>query len=169
MSCSVKSLFLNLVSSTAWSIHTDTQAYILYVSGILSGMGSGCGPVSMAMMVDLIPGDMREQGFPILRLFHIPSQLVVFGIGYSLLHKHLATYTLFWSISLGTDLICVWFFIFFLPESMPDSLKKPLDCTDLIPVKYYWYSIKVIARYPLLIGVVPVIIISSFAISGASR
>ena len=68
----VKSLALNLVSSTAWSIHTDTNAYILYVSGILSGMGSGCGPVSMAMMVDLIPGDMREQGFPMMNLFGIP-------------------------------------------------------------------------------------------------
>ena len=47
------------------------------MQGLLSGMASGGGPVSMAMMVDVIPGDMREQGFPIMALFGIPGGLIV--------------------------------------------------------------------------------------------
>ena len=159
----VKSLFLNLVSSTPWSIHTDPDALILYVSGILSGMGSGCGPVSMAMLVDLIPGDMREQGFPMMNLFGIPGALVVFFIAYSLLHKHLTTYTLFWSISLSTDFICLAFLVTLLPETMPDSLKKDLDKWDFFPGTYYWQAIKIIFKYPLLIGISICIMLWSFS------
>ena len=33
-----------------------SQGYLLYASALLSGMASGGGPVSMAMMVDIIPG-----------------------------------------------------------------------------------------------------------------
>ena len=113
----IKSLTCNLLSSLPFFILHDPNAYLLYASGILSGMASGCGPTGMAMMVDLIPGDMREQGFPVLRLFNIPSQFIVFGIGYTLLKKHLSHYTLFWSISLATDLICVWFFLFASPQA----------------------------------------------------
>ena len=80
----------------------------------------------MAMMVDLIPGDMREQGFPILRLFGIPGGLIVFGIGYPLLRMHMSNYTIFWGISLATDFICLLFFLIFLPESMPDRMKRPI-------------------------------------------
>lgn len=86
------------------------------------------------MMVDLIPGNMREQGFPILGLFNIPGQLIVFGIGYPLLAAHLANYTVFWIISLSTDFICLGFFFFFLPESMPDKMKKPVDAWDFFPM-----------------------------------
>ena len=70
---SMKSLLCNLLSSLPFFIHLDPNAYLLYASSILSSLNSGSGPTSMAMMVDLIPGDMREQGFPILRLFNIPG------------------------------------------------------------------------------------------------
>ena len=162
----IKSLTCNLLSSLHWFIIHDPTAYLLYASGILSGMASGCGPTSMAMMVDLIPGDMREQGFPVLRLFHIPSQIIVFGIGYSLLKKHLSTYTLFWAISLGTDLICVWFFLFFLPESMPDRMKRELVWQDWFPGTYYFNGVKIVLKYPLLIGLSVCIAIDSFAFRG---
>jgi hypothetical protein len=161
--CSVKSLTLNLISSTAWSIHTDPRAYILYVSGILSGMGSGCGPVSMAMMVDLIPGDMREQGFPMMNLFGVPGGLVVFAIAYFLLHKHLTTYTVFWSISLSTDFICLAFLVTLLPETMPDSLKKDMDKWDFFPGTYYWQAVRIIFKYPLLIGICVCICLWNFS------
>jgi MFS family permease len=57
----MKGLLCNLLSSTTYFIHKDPNAILLYASGLLSGMASGGGPVSMAMMVDVIPGDMREQ------------------------------------------------------------------------------------------------------------
>ena len=91
----------------------------------------------MAMMVDLIPGDMREQGFPMMNLFGVPGGLVVFAIAYFLLHKHLTTYTIFWSISLSTDFICLAFLVTLLPETMPDSLKKDMDKWDFFPGTYY--------------------------------
>ena len=95
---SMKSLLCNLLSSLPFFIHLDPNAYLLYASSILSSLNSGSGPTSMAMMVDLIPGDMREQGFPILALFHIPGGLIAFGIGYPLLKMHLSHYTIFWSV-----------------------------------------------------------------------
>ena len=130
----IKSITCNLLSSLPWFVHHDPNAVLLYVSSLLSGMASGSGPTYMAMMVDLIPANMREQGFPILSLFHIPGQLIVFGIGYPLLAAHLQTYTIFWVISLSTDFICLAFFLFFLPESMPDQMKKPVDAWDFFPM-----------------------------------
>ena len=117
-------------------------------------------------MVDLIPGDMREQGFPILRLFHIPGQLIVFGLGYWLLKKHLSQYTIFWIISLSTDWICVLFFVTFIPESMPDKMKRPLTRWDFFPGTYYYYAIRIVCKYPLLIGICPCIAMDSFAFRG---
>ena len=57
----VKSITCNLLSSLPYFIRIDPKAYLLYASAMLSGMASGSGPTGMAMMVDLIPGDMREQ------------------------------------------------------------------------------------------------------------
>ena len=71
----------------------------------------------------------------------------------SLLHLGLTSYVIFWAISFSTDFICLVFLLVFLPESMPDTLRKPLDGSDLIPIKYYWHSIKIVAKYPLLVGV----------------
>ena len=130
---SLKGLVCNLLSSLPWFIHHDPNAVLLYVSGLLSGMASGSGPTSMAMMVDLIPGDMREQGFPIMSLFGIPGGLIVFGIGYPLLAMHLSNYTLFWVISVSTDFICLAFFLFLIPESMPDRMRRPIDRWDFFP------------------------------------
>ena len=45
----IKSLTCNLLASLPWFIHHDPRAYLLYASGILSGMGSGGGPTGMAM------------------------------------------------------------------------------------------------------------------------
>ena len=59
-------IFCNLLSTLPWFIRQDPQAYLLYASGLLSGLGAGAGPLSFAMMVDIIPGDMREQGFPVM-------------------------------------------------------------------------------------------------------
>ena len=129
-------------------------------------MASGGGPTVMAMLVDIIPSDMRAQGFPILSLFGIPSGLVLFVLGYWLLSLNLTHYTIFWLISLGSDFICGVVLLIFLPETMPDKLRQPLDYTDLNPFKYYWRSIKIICKYKLLIGIVPCIVISSFAGTG---
>jgi hypothetical protein len=85
----IKSIVCNLLSSLPWFVRHDPDAYLLYASALLSGMASGSGPTFMAMMVDLIPTDMREQGFPILGLFGIPGQLLVTAIGYPLLRAHL--------------------------------------------------------------------------------
>ena len=162
----VKSLLFNLISSTEWSIRTDPNAIILYISGFLSGMGSGAGPIGMAMMVDLIPGDMREQGFPIMSLFGVPGQIIVFAIGYMLLHKHLSHYTIFWEWSLGTDFICMLFVLFLMPETMPDSLRRPLDWWDFFPGTYYFYALRIIFNYPLLTGICPCIMLWSFSGNG---
>ena len=56
-------------------------------------------------------------------LFGIPGGLIVFFVGYWLLSLHLSHYVTFWTISLSTDFICLWFLLFFLPESMPDKLR----------------------------------------------
>ena len=45
--------------------------------------------------------------------------------------------------------------LFFLPESMPDKLRQPLVWGDLNPLKYYAAAVKIIYKYPLLIGIVP--------------
>eukprot|EP01043_Picozoa_sp_COSAG02_P036510 COSAG02_NODE_2678_length_8262_cov_5.072400_8_plen_80_part_00 len=42
--------------------------------------------------------------------------------------------TIFWVISLSTDFVCLAFFLFFLPESMPDKLRKPIDRWDFLPL-----------------------------------
>ena len=99
------------------------------------------------MMVDLIPGNMREQGFPILRMFTVPGKLIVFAIGYPLLKLHLSNYTTFWAVSLSTDFVCLFFFIFFLPESMPDKMKQPVSKMDLFPGSYYWRAAKIVSKY----------------------
>jgi len=41
-----------------------------------------------------------------------------------------------------------------------------MQSSDLFPGKYYWQALKIIAKYPLLTGIVPCIMISSFAGSG---
>eukprot|EP01046_Picozoa_sp_COSAG06_P039311 COSAG06_NODE_4627_length_4088_cov_146.121835_3_plen_120_part_00 len=46
---------------TAYMIHNDPKAILLYISGLLSGTASSQGAVQMAMMVDILPGDLREQ------------------------------------------------------------------------------------------------------------
>lgn len=56
------------------------------------------------------------------------------------------------AITTFTFFICFLFQFFLLPESMPDGLKKPLSCTNLMPFTYYWRSIKMIAKQGLLIG-----------------
>ena len=50
-----------LLSNAVWLIHADPKAYLLYASGLLSGMASSQTAVQMAMMVDVIPGELREQ------------------------------------------------------------------------------------------------------------
>jgi len=162
----MKSILCNLVSSTPFFVHLDPRAYLLYASALLSGMASGSGPTNMAMMVDLIPGNMREQGFPMLRLFTVPGKVIVFAIGYPLLAMHMKNYTTFWMVSLLTDFVCLAFFVIFLPESMPDKLKQPVQKADLFPGTYYWRAIKIILKYPLLVGILPSIAVNSFAGSG---
>ena len=98
-------------------------------------MASSQGAVQMAMMVDIIPGDMREQGFPILALFNIPSALGVLVLGYFLLALHLDSYVIFWIISFSTDTICLIGLLLLLPESMPDQLRKPLTCLGKSPAQ----------------------------------
>ena len=66
MSRSAKSILCNLLSTLPWFIRQDPQAYLLYASGLLSGLAAGGGPLGFAMLVDVIPGDMREQGFPVM-------------------------------------------------------------------------------------------------------
>lgn len=124
----MKALLANLVSSTVFFIHYDPKAYLLYASGLLSGMASSQGAVQMAMMVDIIPGDMREQGFPILALFNIPSTLGVLVLGYFLLAMHLNSYVIFWIISFSTDTLCLIGLLLLLPESMPDQVSKYDEC-----------------------------------------
>ena len=95
-----------------------------------------------------------------------PGKLVVFAIGYPLLAMHLSNYSLFWSISLGTDFICVAFFLIFLPESMPDRLKSEVNKWDFFPGTYYWSAVKIILKYPLLTGILPSLCVNSFASRG---
>ena len=42
-------------------------------------------------------------------------------------------YTLFWAIALGTDVFCLAFVFFLLPESMPDKLRRPFSWWFLNP------------------------------------
>lgn len=49
-------------------------------------------------------------------------------------------------------MLCFLFQFFLLPESMPDGLKRPFSCSNLMPFTYYWLSIKMIAKQGLLIG-----------------
>ena len=93
---SLKSIFFNMLASLPFFIHGDPNAYILYLSGLLSGLSSGSGPVSMGMLVDIIPEDMREQGFPVMGAFATIGPGLAFALGYYLLHKHLHSYTTFW-------------------------------------------------------------------------
>lgn len=73
------------------------------------------------------------------------------GIGYYLLGLYLDNYLPFWIISFSTDTICMLFLLIFLPESMPDALRKPLEWMDLNPFRQYWSCLKVVFKYPLLI------------------
>ena len=88
-----------------------------------------------------------------MALFNIPGGLIVFFVGFYLLSLHLAHYVIFWCISFATDFVCLWFLLFFLPESMPDQLRQPITIWDLNPLKYYVHAIKIICKYPLLIGI----------------
>ena len=92
----LKSHIFNLLSSLPYFIEHDPNAVLLYISSALSGLTSGSGPVSTGMMVDLIPGDMREQGFPVMALFGAVGPIAVFSIGFYLLGLYLTSYTLFW-------------------------------------------------------------------------
>ena len=91
------------------------------------------------------------QGFSIQALFGIPSGLAVLVIGYYLLGLDLDNYLPFWIISFSTDTICMLFLLILMPESMPDSLRKPLEWLDLNPFRQYWSCLKVVFGYPLLI------------------
>ena len=53
-----------------------------------------------------------------------------------------------------------------LPESMPDRMKRPIQGWDFFPGTYYLNAIMIILKYPLLVGVCPALIISSFANAG---
>ena len=162
----LKSVFVNLLSSLPWFIENDPRAYALYASAILSGMTSGAGPVSMGMMVDLVPGDMREAGFPTLALFNALGPIIVFVIGFYLLHMFLTSYTLFWAITCFTYTFAFMFQLFLLPESMPDKLKAPFNWRGLFPTTYYWRIIKMIWSYPLLRGVMAAYLILGFTTQG---
>ena len=96
----------------------------------------------------------------------MPGQLIVTGAGYFLLRMHLAHYTVFWTIQLATYGICLAFFLYFLPESMPDKMKRPLTRWDFFPGTYYYYAIRIVCKYPLLIGICPCIAMDSFAFRG---
>jgi len=96
----------------------------------------------------------------------VPGQLIVTGAGYFLLRMHLAHYTIFWSIQLATYGICLAFFLYFLPESMPDKMKTPISAKDFFPLTYYYTAVRIVLKYPLLIGVLPSIAINSFASMG---
>ena len=80
----------------------------------------------MGMLVDLIPGDMREQGFPVMAAFSVAGPVIVYAVAYKLLAMHWTHYTSFWIIMLVTDFFCLGFQLTLLPESLPDELKKPL-------------------------------------------
>ena len=129
----VQGLLANLLASTDFFIHNDPGLKLLYASGMLGGMAAGGMPVQQAMMVDLIPGDLREQGFPVLALFQIPGSLGAVALAYWLLGMYLDRYTVFWWVALATDLICLVFVLFCLPESMPDQLRKPFSWWDVNP------------------------------------
>ena len=49
---------------------------------------------------------------------------------------------------------------------MPDRMKRPLVWQDAFPGTYYWEAIKIIFKYPLLIGLCACIAIDSFAFRG---
>ena len=79
---------------------------------------------------------------------------------------YLISYTVFWIASFLTDFIVLGFFLLLIPETMPDTLRKPLDMWDLNPFVYYWRAIKITMKYPLLMGILPCIFIGSFAGAG---
>ena len=99
-------------------------------------------------------------------LFGIPSGIINFFIGYKLLGMYLVSYTFFWVCSFLTDFIVLGFFLLLIPETMPDTLRRPLDLWDLNPFVYYWRAIKITMKYPLLMGILPCIFIGSFAGAG---
>lgn len=164
----IKSHLCNLLSSLPWFIHHDPNAYVLYASAVLSGLTSGAGPVSTGMMVDLIPANMREQGFPVMAGFGVIGQIVVFGLGFYLLGLYLTSYTIFWEITLFTYIGCFLFQLFLLPESMPDKLMRPFTWTSLLPTTYYYRSIKMIGQQGLLIGVCVCQFLLAFTSKGVS-
>jgi hypothetical protein len=57
---------VNLLSSLPFFVEADPTGMLLYVSGVLSKLASGAGPVSMGMLVDIVPWEMREQAFPVM-------------------------------------------------------------------------------------------------------
>ena len=115
---------------------------------------------------DLVPGDMREAGFPTLALFNALGPIIVFVIGFYLLHMFLTSYTLFWAITCFTYTFAFMFQLFLLPESMPDKLKAPFNWRGLFPTTYYWRIIKMIWSYPLLRGVMAAYLILGFTTQG---
>ena len=158
-----KSIICNYLATRHWFIRHDQTAIILYASGIFSGLASGAGPTGQAFMVDLIPVHLRTQGFSILALFGVPSGIVVFAIGYYLLALEWVDYGLFWIICLVTYVFCMVCYILFIPESLPDDLRKPLVWTDFLPFAYYWDAVRLAARRPLLIGLLPCITLGGWA------
>ena len=53
-----------------------------------------------------------------------------------------------------------------MPESMPDKMKTPISAKDFFPLTYYYTAVRIVLKYPLLIGVLPSIAINSFASMG---
>ena len=107
----------------------------------------------MAFMVDIIPYDMREQGFSMLAGFGRVGPLLAFGFAYWFLSLHWDTYTLFWSVTASVNLLVFMFTLFLLPESMPREQQKPFSVRNLNPFIYYWRALKLILKQPFLIGV----------------
>lgn len=54
-------LCANLCASLTFFIVNDPTAITLYVSGVLNALASASGPVGFAMLVDIVPYNMREQ------------------------------------------------------------------------------------------------------------
>ena len=49
---------------------------------------------------------------------------------------------------------------------MPDKMKTPISAKDFFPLTYYYTAVRIVLKYPLLIGVLPSIAINSFASMG---
>ena len=88
-------------------------------AGVLGALASASGPVGFAMLVDIVPFEMREVGFPVLAAIGAFGPLVAFGLAYWFLAMRMGTYTLFWAVALGVNGAVFWFTLCLLPETMP--------------------------------------------------